>query len=172
MRQWHLLVSRRRPVEMKPREIRNIWFCVLFKWRNEFYVSEFCGFLEGRWNTSAVFVHPLGLFSSPEGSGKEMDGKEKTKDRTECVWVLMYLVLVLLSAWDTPVKTEAGIDTPFVRSFAPRLTLRFLGGVEMIPHKGEVWLLRCHRGVSQAGQNKNKHKKCRNCLVFFPRVKI
>jgi hypothetical protein len=38
----------------------------------------------------------------------------------------------------------------------------------MIPHKGEVWLLRCHRGVSEAGQNKNKTQKVPEFFGFFP----
>ncbi len=50
-----------------------------------------------------------------------MDGrrrkKKKDDDDDDGVRVLMYLVAVLLSAWDTPVKTEAGHrHTTFVRS--------------------------------------------------------
>lgn len=70
---------------MKPREIRNMILC-FFQMTKRVFLIRILRVSRGEVKHLGC-VHPLGLFSSPEGSGKEMDGKEKTKDRTECVWV-------------------------------------------------------------------------------------
>jgi len=71
----------------------------------------------------------------------------------------MYLVPVLLSAWDTPVKTEAGHrHRSFARSSAD---IEVSGRSRMNPQGVGSGAM----GVSEAG------KRCLNLFVF-PRVKI
>lgn len=176
MRQWHLLVSRRRPVEMKPREIRNM---ILFCSNDEtsFSYQNFAGFSRGG-ETPRLCSPTWTIFKSGRKRKKNgWQGEDEGQDRVcvcVCVWVLMYLVLVLLSAWDTPVKTEAGhrhTVRSFVRSSAD-IEVSGRSRDDSTQGGGLAAPLPSGRFLKLAKIKKPKKKKVPEFFGFFPRVKI